>query len=132
MLHCCTMFQNCPRDGHVTAFITLKYRTYCKVLIGYLFQLCTKNVETNKSLCLSTSDTTVPKGWRKKHEGSHSSRIMHRTHVLWDGAAGLITKHTYKCKTCVLGTVVDIISLNVLFKCPQQAPKSQHSHGYKT
>ena len=33
--------------------------------------------------------------------GSHSSRIMHRTLVLCDGAARIITKHTYKCKTCV-------------------------------
>ena len=24
MFHCCTMFQNCPGDGHVAAFITLK------------------------------------------------------------------------------------------------------------
>ena len=24
MFHCCTMVQNCPGDGHVAAFITLK------------------------------------------------------------------------------------------------------------
>ena len=56
------------RDGHVAAFITLKYRIYCKVLIigvAYL-QLCMLNTKTNKSLCLSMSDTTVTKGWRRK------------------------------------------------------------------
>ena len=63
-----TMFQNCLRDGNVAAFITLKYRIFCKVLIrgvAYLFQLCTLNAKTNKSLCLSMSDTTVTKGWRR-------------------------------------------------------------------
>ena len=69
--------------------------------MSYLFHLCTWNSETNKCLCLSTSDTTVPKGWRKNMGGPHSSRIMHRTLVLCDGAARIITKHTYKCKTCV-------------------------------
>ena len=57
------MFQNCLRDGHVAAFITVKYKIYCEILIicrcVLLFQ------ETNKSLCLSKSDTTVPKGWRR-------------------------------------------------------------------
>ena len=33
MCHYCTTFQNCPRDGHVAAFFTLKYRIYCKVMI---------------------------------------------------------------------------------------------------
>ena len=33
--------------------------------------------------------------------GPHSSRIMHRTLVLCDGAARIITKHTYKCTTFV-------------------------------
>ena len=69
--------------------------------MSYLFHLCTWNSETNKCLCLSTSDTTVPKGWRKNMGGPHSSRIMHRTLVLCDGAARIITKHTYKCTTCV-------------------------------
>ena len=42
MFHCCTMFHNCPGDGHVAAFITFKYRIYCKALRGVssLFQLC--------------------------------------------------------------------------------------------
>ena len=38
------LFQNCPGDGHVGAFITLKYRICCKVLmrgVSSLFQFCT-------------------------------------------------------------------------------------------
>ena len=39
----CFFFPNCPGDGHVAAFITLKYRMCCKVLIrgvSSLFQFC--------------------------------------------------------------------------------------------
>ena len=35
-------------------------------------------------------------------------------------------------KTLCLGIMVVIIPLHVLFQCPQQAPDSQHSQGYKT
>ena len=124
MCHCFTMFQNCPRDGHVAAFITLKYRIYCKVLIrgvSQLFELCTWNEETNKSLCLSTSDITAQR-LEKKHDGSQSSQTMHRTHVLLDCAAGIITIHTYKYRTLCLGIMVVIIPLHVFFQCPNKLP----------
>ena len=54
---------------------TLIYDLLQEVLIGgvsFLFQFCTWNSETNKCLCLSTSDTTVPKGWRK-NMGAHTA-----------------------------------------------------------
>ena len=57
---------------------------------------------------------------------------MHRTHVLLDCAVAIITIHTYKYRTLCLGNMVVIFPLRVFFQCPQQAPESQHSQGYKT
>ena len=51
--------------------------------------------------CVYPQVTQLCQRLEKKHAGSHSSQIMHRTHVLLDCAAGIITMHTYKYKTRV-------------------------------
>ena len=60
-LHFCTTFQNCPRDGHVAAFITF-------------------------------NDLLQGLDWRC---------VIPFPAVYKKCAAGNITKHTFKCKTCV-------------------------------
>ena len=53
---------------------------------------------------------------------------LHSTHVPSDDAVAIITKDAYKWD---LGIMMVIIPLHVFFQCPQQAPTSQHSQGYK-
>ena len=64
------------------------------------FHLCMWTAETNKSLCLSTSDTT-----------------MHSTHVPSDDAVAIITKDAYKWG---LGIMMVIIPLHVFFNAPNK------------
>ena len=56
----------------------------------------------------------------KKHSGSHSSQNMYSKHVLWDGAAAIITKLTYKW---CLGIIVVIIPIHVFFSMPPTSSK---------
>ena len=72
--------------------------------------------------CVYPQVTQLCQRPEKKHAGSHSSQTMHRTHVLLDCAAGIITIHTYKYRTLCLGIMVVIIPLHVFFQCPNKLP----------
>ena len=64
--------------------------------------------------------TSVPKGWRRKCVGSHSSRTIDRIHVLWHGVADITTKHTYKSKTCAWAPWWISFPLMCLFNAPKK------------
>ena len=82
--------------------------------------------------CVYPQVTQLCQRPEKKHAGSHSSQTMHRTHVLLDCAAGIITMNTYKYKTHVWALWWLSFPSICFLQCPQQAPESKHSQGYKT
>ena len=119
MFHCCTMFQNCCRVGHVATFITLKYRISCKVLIGgvsfLFFSSSVREMQKPTRACVYSRVTQLcPKamGWCCRHH--------HRTYI--------------QMQDLYLGIMVTVVylPLHMFFQCPLQTPESHHSHGYKT
>ena len=84
--------------------------------------------ETSKSLCLSTSDTIVPKGWRRNildHTAPRTCTVnMCYGMVLQPSSQNWHTNGVWALWLLSFPSMC-------FFQCPQQAPKSQHSQGFK-
>jgi hypothetical protein len=92
MCHCFMMFKNCPRDGHVAAFITLKYRIYCKVLFlcRSWLEVCLNSSSSVGTWNEETNKTQLPKDWRKTWWLTKLSNHAQNT-----CAIGLCCRHHY-------------------------------------